>query len=282
MTTILSFSFISLVALGTRMMVTVDTLGTPAQEVVVVQQLLLPCLGGQLGVQVADPRLTEAPDASKGGHRDGGPGERDHAVGLTRVIKDAEYEKNHAIIRNLRLIRLLPDAQIHSPAVCVHFGVADFEPVNIKSSENFNESIKRRHFFSQELLGFLVQELDILSLLFVPEEVCLVTQEVFKPPPLLSARHLIPLATPRHDVVPLSGLPELHHGPHHDPDLVPDGPLPRLPPDPALEPVEAGLVPGPTPPAAVAHQAAVLALDVRVRTLPGPETSLGGNRSQHS
>ena len=90
MTTISSFSFISLVTFGARRMVmAVKALWTPAQKVVIVQQLLLPGLGGQLGVEVADPRLLEAADPGEGGHSDGGAGERDHTVGLTRVVQDA-------------------------------------------------------------------------------------------------------------------------------------------------------------------------------------------------
>ena len=95
-TTILTFSFISLVTFSARrVVVAVKALGTSAQEVVIVQQLLLPGLGGQLGVEVADPGLLEAPDAGEGGHGDGGAGERDHAVGLTRVVQDAE-KQSHA------------------------------------------------------------------------------------------------------------------------------------------------------------------------------------------
>ena len=97
MTTISSFSFISLVTFGARrMVVAVEALGAPAEKVVIVQQLLLPGLGGQLGVEVADPRLLEAADAGEGGHSDGGARERDHTVGLTRVVQDAE-KQSHAI-----------------------------------------------------------------------------------------------------------------------------------------------------------------------------------------
>ena len=72
------------------MVVAVKALWTSAQKIVIVQQLLLPGLGGQLGVEVADPRLLEAADPGEGGHSDGGAGERDHTVGLTRVVQDAE------------------------------------------------------------------------------------------------------------------------------------------------------------------------------------------------
>ena len=76
MTGILSFPFISLVTLGARcVVVAVEALGAAAEEVVIVQQLLLPGLGGQLGVQVADPGLLEGLDPSEGGHGDGGAGE---------------------------------------------------------------------------------------------------------------------------------------------------------------------------------------------------------------
>ena len=84
----LSFSFISLVTFRPRVMVAVGALRASAQEVVIVQQLLLPGLGGELRVQVADPRLLQTLDARDGGHSEGESGEGNHTVGLAGVVQD--------------------------------------------------------------------------------------------------------------------------------------------------------------------------------------------------
>ena len=88
----LSFSFVSLVTFRPRVMVAVGALRASAQEVVIVQQLLLPGLGGELRVQVADPRLLQTLDARDGGHSEGESGEGNHTVGLAGVVQDAEMK----------------------------------------------------------------------------------------------------------------------------------------------------------------------------------------------
>ena len=59
-------------------------------EVVVVEQLGLPGGRVELRVEVADPGLLQPRHRRHRPHREGGPGEGDHAVGLTRVVQDTD------------------------------------------------------------------------------------------------------------------------------------------------------------------------------------------------
>ena len=59
-------------------------------EVVVVLKLGLPGGRVELRVQVADPGLLQPRHRRHRPHGEGGPGEGDHAVGLTRVVQDTD------------------------------------------------------------------------------------------------------------------------------------------------------------------------------------------------
>ena len=139
-------------------MLTMRALGTETAEVVIIQQLLLSEMCWELGVEVADPRLAQRGDLLGGGDGQVLAGEGDHTVRLTGVVQHTRSE-------------------VHAPPVRLHLGVTDLEPVDVEPAQDLHEGVEGRRVIAQELLRLVVQQLDVLSLLFTSEEILFMTQQ---------------------------------------------------------------------------------------------------------
>ena len=135
------------------------TFRTETAEVVVIQQFLLSEMCWQFRVEVADPGLAQAGDLLQRVDRQPVAGEGDDTVRLTGMIQDTGPE-------------------VDAPPVSLHLRVADLEAINIEPAQNLQKGLKSWHLWAQKLLSFLVQQLDILSLLFAPQKVLLMTEQL--------------------------------------------------------------------------------------------------------
>ena len=167
-------------------MLTMRALGTETAEVIIIQQFLLSEMCWELRVEVADPGLAQAGDLLQREDRQPVAREGDDTVGLTGMIENTGSE-------------------VDAPPIGLHLRVADLEAINIEAAQDLQEGVESRHLLAQELHGLVVQQLDILSLLFALEEIIFMTEQLGEPPEISSARDRITLTPSLQEVSQTTG-----------------------------------------------------------------------------
>lgn len=233
---------------------TMFTLGAATPKEVIGRELALSDADRKRGVEVGDEGILHTVQSSQGGHGQCAASEADLAGRLTGVVQDA-------------------GPQVDTPSVRSHLGVADLEPVNVKTTKNLHKLVESWHLVPKEVLHLIKDDLYALPLLPDPQKVVFVTEQVSESPQVPTIRHRVPCPPSIKQVRCFSACQlQFAYCSDHYSSLVPERQPSCYTQNLTLQLMEGIL--GPAGPAAVAYLSTSTAEDIKVWYFARPETAL--------